>query len=601
MANAIKPKSTSTTSKVPTSNDLLVGELGCNIADGVLFLKKSDNSIATFNTTSGTVTSVAISVPTGLSVTGTPITTSGTFAITLSSGYSIPTTTKQGQWDTAYSNYLQWDGGSTNLVAATARTSLGLVIGTNVQAWDADLDSIAALAGTSGLLKKTAANTWSLDNTAYGSGTVTSVAALTLGTTGTDLSSSVATGTTTPVITLNVPTASATNRGALTSGDWTNFNTAYTNRITSLTTTGSSGSATLTSNTLNIPTYTLAGLGGQASSTNLTSLSGLTYASASFVKMTAAGTFALDTTAYTANTGTVTSIATTSPITGGTITGSGTIGINASSANTASYVVQRDASGNFSAGTITATLTGTASTATNLAGGSGGTIPYQSSAGTTAMLANGTAGQLLQANGGTAAPSWVASPGVPTGSLFPYAGSSAPTGYLLCDGAAVSRSTYATLFGVLSTTYGSGDGSTTFNLPDLRGRMPLGAGTGTGLNASGTGKPSGTAQTARTAGQWGGEETNLLSTNEMPSHNHGGATGNAGSHSHTLNKEVLTYMGSGGNRYDPYPGSVWAGSPAAGLTISTQADHSHTITAQGGGARHNTMPPFVVANYIIKT
>lgn len=274
MANAIKPKSTSTTSKVPTSNDLLVGELGCNIADGVLFLKKSDNSIATFNTTSGTVTSVAISVPTGLSVTGTPITTSGTFAITLSSGYSIPTTTKQGQWDTAYSNYLQWDGGSTNLVAATARTSLGLVIGTNVQAWDADLDSIAALAGTSGLLKKTAANTWSLDTTAYGSGTVTS-------------------------------------------------------------------------------------------------------------------------------------IATTSPITGGTITGTGTIGINASSANTASYVVQRDASGNFSAGTITATLTGTASTATNLAGGSGGTIPYQSAAGTTAMLSNGTAGQLLQANGGTSAPSWV--------------------------------------------------------------------------------------------------------------------------------------------------------------------------------------------------
>ena len=104
--------------------------------------------------------------------------------------------------------------------------------------------------------------------------------------------------------------------------------------------------------------------------------------------------------------GTVTSIATTSPITGGTITGSGTIGINASSNNTASYVVQRDASGNFSAGTITATLTGTASTATNLAGGSGGTIPYQSAVGTTAMLSNGIANQILQSNG-AAAPTWV--------------------------------------------------------------------------------------------------------------------------------------------------------------------------------------------------
>lgn len=91
----------------------------------------------------------------------------------------------------------------------------------------------------------------------------------------------------------------------------TNWDTAYTNRITSLTTTGSSGAATLSANTLNIPTYTLAGLGGQASSTNLTSLAGLTFASTAFVKMTAAGTFALDTTVYTANTGTVTSVSVT--------------------------------------------------------------------------------------------------------------------------------------------------------------------------------------------------------------------------------------------------------------------------------------------------
>jgi hypothetical protein len=76
------------------------------------------------------------------------------------------------------------------------------------------------------------------------------------------------------------------------------WDTAYTNRITTLTTTGSSGSATLSSNTLNIPTYTLSGLGGQPLSTNLTSLSGLTYASTSFVKMTASGTFALDTNTY---------------------------------------------------------------------------------------------------------------------------------------------------------------------------------------------------------------------------------------------------------------------------------------------------------------
>ena len=101
---------------------------------------------------------------------------------------------------------------------------------------------------------------------------VTSVAALTLGTSGTDLTSTVANGTTTPVITLNVPTASATNRGALSSTDWSAFDSK------------------------------------QAGSVNLTSLSALSYASTSFVKMTAAGTFALDNNTYVTGSGTSTYI-----------------------------------------------------------------------------------------------------------------------------------------------------------------------------------------------------------------------------------------------------------------------------------------------------
>lgn len=68
---------------------------------------------------------------------------------------------------------------------------------------------------------------------------------------------------------------------------------------------------------------------------------------------------------------------------------------------------------------------------------------------------------------------------VPVGSVFPFAGGSAPTGYLLCDGSAVSRSTYDTLFALIGTDWGAGDGSTTFNLPDLRSRIPVGVGTGT--------------------------------------------------------------------------------------------------------------------------
>ena len=225
---------------------------------------------------------------------------------------------------------------------------------------------------------------------------------------------------------------------------------------------------------------------------------------------------------------------------------------------------------------------------------------------TPSFVAPGTSGNLLTSNGTT----WqsttpAASSSLPTGALMPYAGATAPTGYLLCDGSSVSSSTYLALHAVISNTYGgsayTGAGALSFNLPDLRGRLPMGAGTGTGLNASGTGAPSGTAQTARTRGQWLGEETHLLTTSEMPSHSHNGATGNAGSHTHTFSKEVLTYVGSGGNRYDPYPGTVWAGSPAAGLTLSTQADHSHTIPSNGSDGRHATIPPCVVLNYIIKT
>ena len=74
---------------------------------------------------SGTVTSVNMTVPTGLSVSGNPVTTAGTLAVTYTAGYSIPTTASQTNWDTAYSERLQWDGGATNLVAATGRTSLG--------------------------------------------------------------------------------------------------------------------------------------------------------------------------------------------------------------------------------------------------------------------------------------------------------------------------------------------------------------------------------------------------------------------------------------------------------------------------------------------
>lgn len=74
----------------------------------------------------------------------------------------------------------------------------------------------------------------------------------------------------------------------------------------------------------------------------------------------------------------------------------------------------------------------------------------------------------------------------PVGSILAFGGSSAPTGWLLCDGSAVSRTTYATLFAALGTAWGVGDGSTTFNLPDMRGASPAGAGTSTGYTQNET-------------------------------------------------------------------------------------------------------------------
>ena len=129
-----------------------------NTRTGAVTLTSGDVTTALgFTPGQGTVTSVAASVPTGLTVTGSPVTGSGTLAISYDTGYSIPTTTKQSEWDTAYS----WGNHASAgyLTSATAATTY--------QPLDGDLTAIAALSGTSGLLKKTAANTYTLDTNTY--------------------------------------------------------------------------------------------------------------------------------------------------------------------------------------------------------------------------------------------------------------------------------------------------------------------------------------------------------------------------------------------------------------------------------------------------
>jgi len=234
---------------------------------------------------SGTVTSVAASVPTGLTVSGSPITTNGTLAIGYTAGYAIPTTSSQSNWDTAYTDRLKWDGGATGLVAATGRTSLGLIIGTDVLAPTGSAASLTSfptlnqnttgsaatlttgrtiavtgdLAYTSpsfdGSANVTAAGTLATVNTNVGSftnatltvngkGLITAASSGTAPVTDVTATSPVAsTGGATPVI--SMPAATTSVSGYLTYTDWTTFNNKGSGTVTSVGGTGTVNGITL--------------------------------------------------------------------------------------------------------------------------------------------------------------------------------------------------------------------------------------------------------------------------------------------------------------------------------------------------------------------
>lgn len=170
---------------------------------------------------------------------------------------------------------------------------------------------------------------------------------------------------------------------------------------------------------------------------------------------------------------------------------------------------------------------------------------------------------------GTLATTSQLSAAVPSGAIMPYAGSTAPSGWLLAFGQAVSRTTYADLFTAIGTTYGTGDGSTTFNLPDLRGRAPRGVDNmgGTAANRITSG---GSGITGTTLGAAGGVESVTLTTAQLASHTHtSGANASGG-----LN--TANYNTNGGN------------SPL-------------NTGSAGSGNAHNNTGPTIMLNYIIKT
>ena len=173
---------------------------------------------------------------------------------------------------------------------------------------------------------------------------------------------------------------------------------------------------------------------------------------------------------------------------------------------------------------------------------------------------------------------------MPAGSVTAFAAAAAPTGWLLCNGQAVSRTDYARLFAVIGTTFGAGDGVSTFNVPDIRGRVPamIDGGTGrlTGAQAGGCGGALGNA---------GGEQGHTTTGNEMPNHGHG------------VNDPGHAHPGGAYWRGDLGGGQV---NSSAGFTFGEGgidvAGTGISIQAAGGGAAHNNVQPTIVLNYIIK-
>jgi microcystin-dependent protein len=168
--------------------------------------------------------------------------------------------------------------------------------------------------------------------------------------------------------------------------------------------------------------------------------------------------------------------------------------------------------------------------------------------------------------------------GVNTGIVVPWGSASIPNGFLECNGQAVSRSTYAALFAVISTTYGVGDGSTTFNVPDLTDRTVVNK--SNTKNLAQTGGANTVTPTGNISGSTG---STTLTTSQIPSHSHSG---------------VIVPMGMGDACQEAGAARGNSGSTA---NAGGGQSHDHNLSANFSGSANSVLQPYLVLIYIIKT
>ena len=173
--------------------------------------------------------------------------------------------------------------------------------------------------------------------------------------------------------------------------------------------------------------------------------------------------------------------------------------------------------------------------------------------------------------------------GIPTATILPWSSASVPSGFLECNGQTVSRSTYAALFAIVGTTYGAGDGSSTFGLPDLQDNVPVGKSNNKALASTGG------ANTVTSTGNVAGSTANAtLSESQLASHAHPINQNNSGPGSDTLFSMSQA-------------GQVSPGNSRSTRNTGSGSGHSHNMSANFAGDATSVLQPYLTVIYIIKT